>query len=302
MSEKKLKTRGLGRGLSALMADVEVGALSPKAEQNRVDLSLPIEKIKPNPDQPRRMFSEDNLSELAASIKAKGIIQPLIVRKCSKVIGTYEIVAGERRWRAAQLAQLHELPVLVRQFDDVEVLEIAIIENIQRSDLNPVEEAAGYKQLMNKFGHTQEKLAEALGKSRSYIANLLRLLHLPDEVLILLQSGALSAGHARALITTDNPVELANQIVSGGLSVRATEALVKKAAAGGNPVSKKASLSARNPSIKDADTRALEGDLSAALGLKVSVDHSAHDTSGQITLTYRTLEQLDDLCRILSRS
>jgi ParB family chromosome partitioning protein len=302
MSEKKLKTRGLGRGLSALMADVEVDVLSPKSGQRRVDLSLPIEKIQPNPDQPRRMFSDDSLSELAASIRAKGIIQPLIVRKSQKVPDTYEIVAGERRWRAAQLAQLHELPVLVREFDDVEVLEIAIIENIQRSDLNPVEEAAGYKQLMDKFGHTQEKLAEALGKSRSYIANLLRLLHLPDEVLNLLKSGALSAGHARALITSDNPVELAKQVVSGGLSVRATETLVKKAAAGDNPVPKKAASSARNPGSKDADTRALEGDLSAALGLKVSVDHSANDTSGQITLTYETLEQLDDICRILSRS
>jgi ParB family chromosome partitioning protein len=302
MSEKKLKTRGLGRGLSALMADVEVDVLSPKSGQRRVDLSLPIEKIQPNPDQPRRMFSDDSLSELAASIRAKGIIQPLIVRKSQKVPDTYEIVAGERRWRAAQLAQLHELPVLVREFDDVEVLEIAIIENIQRSDLNPVEEAAGYKQLMDKFGHTQEKLAEALGKSRSYIANLLRLLHLPDEVLNLLKSGALSAGHARALITSDNPVELAKQVVSGGLSVRATETLVKKAAAGDNSVPKKAASSARNPGSKDADTRALEGDLSAALGLKVSVDHSANDTSGQITLTYETLEQLDDICRILSRS
>jgi len=302
MSEKKLKTRGLGRGLTALMADVEVDVLSPKSGQRRVDLSLPIEKIQPNPNQPRRMFSKDNLSELAASIRAKGIIQPLIVRKSPKFPDTYEIVAGERRWRAAQLAQLHELPVLVREFDDVEVLEVAIIENIQRSDLNPVEEAAGYKQLMDKFGHTQEKLAEALGKSRSYIANLLRLLHLPDEVLNLLQSGALSVGHARALITSDNPAELAKQVVSGGLSVRATETLVKKAAAGDNPVPKKAASSARNPGIKDADTRALEGDLSAALGLTVSVDHSANDTSGQITLTYETLEQLDDICRILSRS
>jgi ParB family chromosome partitioning protein len=297
-----MKTRGLGRGLSALMADVEVDVLNEKSGQRRIDLSLPIEKIQPNPDQPRRMFSDDNLSELAASILAKGIIQPLIVRKSPKVPDTYEIVAGERRWRAAQLAQLHELPVLVREFDDVEVLEVAIIENIQRLDLNPVEEAAGYKQLMDKFGHTQEKLAEALSKSRSYIANLLRLLHLPDEVLNLVQSGALSAGHARALITSDNPVDLARQVVSSGLSVRATELLVKKAAAGDNPVPKKAASSTRNPGIKDADTRALEGDLSAALGLKVSVDHSANDTSGQITLTYKTLEQLDDICRILSRS
>jgi ParB family chromosome partitioning protein len=300
--KKKMKTRGLGRGLSALMADVEVDVLNEKSGQRRIDLSLPIEKIQPNPDQPRRMFSDDNLSELAASILAKGIIQPLIVRKSPKVPNTYEIVAGERRWRAAQMAQLHELPVLVREFDDVEVLEVAIIENIQRLDLNPVEEAAGYKQLMDKFGHTQEKLAEALSKSRSYIANLLRLLHLPDEVLNLLQSGALSVGHARALITSDNPVDLARQVVSDGLSVRATEILVKKAAAGDNPVPKKAASSTRNPDIKDADTRALEGDLSAALGLKVSVDHSANDTSGQITLTYKTLEQLDDICRILSRS
>jgi ParB family chromosome partitioning protein len=284
------------------MADVEVDVLNEKSGQRRIDLSLPIEKIQPNPDQPRRMFSDDNLSELAASILAKGIIQPLIVRKSPKVPDTYEIVAGERRWRAAQLAQLHELPVLVREFDDVEVLEVAIIENIQRLDLNPVEEAAGYKQLMDKFGHTQEKLAEALSKSRSYIANLLRLLHLPDEVLNLLQSGALSAGHARALITSDNPVDLARQVVSSGLSVRATELLVKKAAAGDNPVPKKAASSTRNPGVKDADTRALEGDLSAALGLKVSVDHSANDTSGQITLTYKTLEQLDDICRVLSRS
>jgi ParB family chromosome partitioning protein len=302
MAKKNLKPRGLGRGLSALMADVEVDVLNAKSGQRRIDLSLPIEKIQPNPDQPRRMFSDDNLSELAASILAKGIIQPLIVRKSPKVPDTYEIVAGERRWRAAQLAQLHELPVLVREFDDVEVLEVAIIENIQRLDLNPVEEAAGYKQLMDKFGHTQEKLAEALSKSRSYIANLLRLLHLPDEVLNLLQSGALSAGHARALITSDNPVDLARQVVSSGLSVRATELLVKKAAAGDNPVPKKAASSTRNPGIKDADTRALEGDLSAALGLKVSVDHSANDTSGQITLTYKTLEQLDDICRVLSRS
>jgi ParB family chromosome partitioning protein len=242
MSEKKLKTRGLGRGLSALMADVEASVLSPKSGQRRIDVCLPIEMIQPNPDQPRRMYSDDSLSELAASIRAKGIIQPLIVRKSLKVPDTYEIVAGERRWRAGQLAQLHELPVIVREFDDVEVLEIAIIENIQRSDLNPVEEATGYKQLMDKFGHTQEKLAEALGKSRSYIANLLRLLHLPDQVLNLLQSGALSVGHARALVTSDNPVELAKQVVSGGLSVRATETLVKKSASSYSSVPKKSAI------------------------------------------------------------
>ena len=198
--KKKIKKRGLGRGLSALMADVEADTFSKPSVGRSADVALPIEKIEPNPDQPRRQFTEADLADLAASIRTKGVIQPLIVRKSPKTADMYEIVAGERRWRAAQMVQLHELPVLIREFDDTEVLEVAIIENIQRSDLNPIEEAAGYRQLMDKFGHTQEKLAEAVGKSRSYIANLLRLLHLPDEVLELLRNSKLSAGHARALI------------------------------------------------------------------------------------------------------
>ena len=216
MSAKKAKSRGLGRGLSALMADVnpEEGGRVP-TEARRPDLKVPIEKLKANPNQPRRTFLPEQLDELAASVKEKGIIQPLIVR--STGADEYEIVAGERRWRAAQMAQLHDIPVIVRDFDDTEVLEVAIIENIQRADLNAVEEAAGYKQLMDRFGHTQEKLAEALGKSRSHIANLLRLLSLPMDVQALVIEGKISAGHARALITAENPSELAKQIVKEGL-------------------------------------------------------------------------------------
>ena len=301
MAEKKIKKRGLGRGLSALMADGEADTFSKPSVGRSADVALPIEKIEPNPDQPRRQFTEADLADLAASIRTKGVIQPLIVRKSPKTADMYEIVAGERRWRAAQMVQLHELPVLIREFDDTEVLEVAIIENIQRSDLNPIEEAAGYRQLMDKFGHTQEKLAEALGKSRSYIANLLRLLHLPDEVLELLRNSKLSAGHARALITSDTPVELARQVVANGLSVRATEALVKKAAAGEKTTAKAAGSPRAGSHTKDADTKALEGDLSASLGLKVLVEHRGGSEAGQIIVNYGSLEQLDDICRILSR-
>jgi ParB family chromosome partitioning protein len=293
------KNRGLGRGLSALMADVGPEPTSSSNSSARPDLIVPVEKVFPNPDQPRRSFTDEHLRDLSASIKAKGIIQPLIVRKRSTGNGEYEIVAGERRWRAAQMAQLHEIPVLVRDFTDTEVLEVAIIENIQRADLNPVEEAAGFRQLMDKFGHTQEKLAEELGKSRSHIANLLRLLHLPSDVQELLVEGRLSAGHARALITSDDPSGLAKQVVAQGLSVRATEALAKKKDDGGS------SSTTRSKSTgleKDADTKALENDLSAALGLSVQVDHKAGGESGQVTIKYASLDQLDEICRILSIS
>ena len=298
MSVKKGKPRGLGRGLSALMADVttEVDGLAP-SEPRRPDLKVPIEKLRANPDQPRRTFSQDQLDELAASIKEKGIIQPLIVRSVEN--GFYEIVAGERRWRAAQMAQLHDIPVLVRDFDDTEVLEVAIIENIQRADLNAVEEAAGYKQLMDRFGHTQEKMAEALGKSRSHIANLLRLLSLPMDVQALVIEGKLSAGHARALITADDPSELAKKVVRDGLSVRATEALVKKQQ---QPDQDRPAPKARNLNAgKDADTRALEKDLSAILAMKVAINHKPGSETGQVVLTYENLDQLDDLCAKLSR-
>ncbi|WP_273510315.1 ParB/RepB/Spo0J family partition protein, partial [Planktotalea frisia] len=289
------KNRGLGRGLSALMADVGPEPTSSSNSSARPDLIVPVEKVFPNPDQPRRSFTDEHLRDLSASIKAKGIIQPLIVRKRSTGNGEYEIVAGERRWRAAQMAQLHEIPVLVRDFTDTEVLEVAIIENIQRADLNPVEEAAGFRQLMDKFGHTQEKLAEELGKSRSHIANLLRLLHLPADVQELLVEGRLSAGHARALITSDDPSGLAKQVVAQGLSVRATEALAKKKDDGG---SSSTTRSKSTGSEKDADTKALENDLSAALGLSVQVDHKAGGESGQVTIKYASLDQLDEICRI----
>ncbi len=297
MTTKKSKPRGLGRGLSALMADVTQDAEGlASMELRRPDLKVPIEKLRANPNQPRRTFSQDQLEELAASVKEKGIIQPLIVRETGG--GEYEIVAGERRWRAAQMAQLHDIPVIVRQFDDTEVLEVAIIENIQRADLNAVEEAAGYKQLMDRFGHTQEKLAEALGKSRSHIANLLRLLSLPLDVQTLVIEGKLSAGHARALITAENPSELAKIVVRDGLSVRATEALVKKQQVG---PTQSAPRSRNLDAGKDADTRALEKDLSAILAMKVAINHKAGTETGQVVLTYENLDQLDDLCAKLSR-
>ena len=294
MADKK-KQRGLGRGLSALMADVtEETVQRETGRPQRADLTVAIEKIRPNPDQPRRDFTQDQLDELSASIREKGVIQPLIVRETAD---GYEIVAGERRWRAAQMAQLHELPVIVRDYDDTEVLEIAIIENIQRADLNPVEEAMGYRQLMDRFGHTQEKLSEALGKSRSHIANLMRLLQLPDDVQGLLKKGELTAGHARALITSENASELARKIIKGGLSVRQTEALVKKGLNGGADKPK----SAPQPQ-KDADTKALEGDLSANLGMKVYIDHKPDAENGQVVIKYATLDQLDEICAILSSS
>ena len=297
MADKKAKQRGLGRGLSALMADVNEAHAPQGSEPKQPDRLIPIEKIVPNPDQPRRTFNKDALDDLAASIKEKGIIQPLIVRPNPKGDGSFEIVAGERRWRAAQMAKLHEVPALIRDFDDTEVLEVAIIENVQRADLNPVEEAAGYSQLMEKFGHTQEKLATALGKSRSHIANSVRLLGLPEGVLRFLREGQLSAGHARALITADDPGALAAQIVKQGLSVRETEKLAKSGAAKAKPKTTKSGATADG---KDADTKALEGDLSANLGMKVAVDHTPGKENGKITISYDSLDQLDDLCRILS--
>lgn len=291
MTDRKPERRGLGRGLSALMADV--GAAPAIADAPRKpDSRLPIELVHPNPNQPRRDFDPDALAELAASLKAKGVIQPLIVRPHPDRPGEYEIVAGERRWRAAQMAQLHDVPVLIREFDDTEVLEVAIIENIQRADLNPVEEALGYRQLIEKFGHTQEKLAEALSKSRSHVANSLRLLQLPDDVLQMLRHGKLTAGHARALITTESPSALATKVVSQGLSVRETEKLAKE------PTPQRASRP-RGKVEKDADTRALEADLSANLKMKVQIDHKGQD-GGVLTITYRSLDQLDQLCQALS--
>ncbi len=293
--EKKNERRGLGRGLSALMADMNLDR--PQGQAGSVigaDLMVPIERLIANPDQPRRHFDSAALQELAESIRQKGVIQPLIVRPVGEA-GTYEIVAGERRWRASQIAHLHEVPVLVRQFSDTEVLEVAIIENVQRADLNPLEEALAYRQLMDRFGHTQEKIAEALSRSRSHIANTLRLLTLPDEIQNMVSSGKLTAGHARALVSIPNAVALATKVVGKGLSVRATEDLVRKSA-----VSPAARRRAAGGAGKDADTRAIEADLAAGLGMPVSIQHEAGGDRGRLTITYYNLDDLDLLCRVLS--
>lgn len=294
-----MERKGLGRGLSALLADATLADSVPTpasaTSTDRGGDRVPIDRIRPNPDQPRRDFDERELEDLAASIREKGVLQPLILRLVPS--GGYEIVAGERRWRAAQRAGLHEVPAIVRDLSDADVLEIAIIENVQRADLNALEEAQGYRQLMDRFGHTQERLAEGLGKSRSHIANLLRLLTLPEPVLDLLRSGKLTAGHARALVTATNPESLARQVVERDLSVRQTEQLAR-AAANAHPASRAA---AKAGPAKDADTRALEDDLTAALRLKVTIDHRPGQKSGEIRIRYGTLEELDGLCQLLSR-
>lgn len=297
--EKKQERRGLGRGLSALMADINVSAerAPESSDLRRQDQSIAVEKLLPNPNQPRRDFTPEALEDLAASIRQKGVLQPLIVRP---IVGTdtYEIVAGERRWRAAQIAQVHRLPAVIRDFDDTEVLEVAIIENIQRADLNAIEEAAGFRQLMDRFGHTQEKIAEALSKSRSHIANLLRLLNLPSDVQGYIREGKLSAGHARALINTTDPSALAKVIMEKGLSVRETEHLARESSTS-QPRAKKQGGSDRFE--KDADTRALEADLGANLRMAVSINHEPGGERGTLTIRYNTLDDLDNLCRTLSQ-
>ena len=280
------RQRGLGRGLSALMAEVQP---PEDAAPRRPDRTLPVDRLEPNPDQPRRRFDEAALEDLARSIREKGVIQPLVVRVSPRDPRMHEIVAGERRWRAAQRAGLDELPVVVRAFDDAEVLEIAIVENVQRADLDAIEEAAGYRQLMDRFGHTQERLAQAPGKSRSHIANLLRLLQLPDDVRQLVSEGALSAGHARALITREDASDLAREVVRRGLSVRETERLARA-----DP------RSAPTPPRRrpDPDTRAIETELGAALGLKVSLERKGAG-QGRLVLHYTDPAQLNDLCERL---
>lgn len=292
MSESRTAKRGLGRGLSALMADMDLGDASGGMGRDRT--VLPIEQITANPDQPRRAFDPEALQELAASLKQRGVLQPLIVRPHPRDNGLYQIVAGERRWRAAQMAQLHEMPVIIRDMSDTEVLEVAIIENIQRADLNAIEEAASFRQLMERFGHTQERLAEALNKSRSHIANLLRLLTLPDSVQEMVKDGKISAGHARALITAPDAAQLARRVAEKGLSVRDTEEMVRKLSQSSDGKPRKAGRS----SEKDADTRALEADLSAHLKMRVEIAHSGMD-GGQIVITYKDLDQLDRLCQLL---
>ena len=256
----------------------------------------PIESLKPNPDQPRKIFDREDLEELSASIRDKGVLQPILVRSHPKEDGVWQIIAGERRWRAAQLARLTEAPIIIKEMDDVAVFEVAIIENVQRTDLNPLEEADAYRMLMDRFGRTQDAVAGVVGKSRSHVANTLRLLQLPGEVLQHVWSGKLSAGHARALITAPDPAALADQIVAEGLNVRQAEALARRAAEG--PKARKAvAFSASGEGA--ADVAALEQDLADALGLKVQL--ADRGGKGELTIRYGTLEQLDDLCRRLMR-
>lgn len=293
----KAARKGLGRGLSALLADdrpalagdsevLETGGAAASATGRR---RLPIEYLERNAAQPRQRFDEAALEELAASVREKGLLQPILVREIGP--DKYQIVAGERRWRAAQKAGIHEVPVVVRDLNDAEVLEIAIIENIQRQDLSAIEEAVAYKKLMDEFGHTQEALAGIVGKSRSHVTNLLRLLTLPEKVRAFVDEGKISMGHARALIGAEDPLSLAKRIVDDGLSVRQTEALANDAKGKQKRVPRPGGGSSRT---KDADTVALEKDLSAATGLKVTIDHQGE--AGKVTITYETLEELDELC------
>lgn len=285
MNEKPSR---LGRGLAALIGDM--GSLDgPRlAESSGSGKRLPVEFIIANRQNPRRDFDPDQLEELTNSIREKGVMQPLLVRPTQDP-NIFEIIAGERRWRASQKAGLHDVPVIVRDVDDKEALELAIIENVQRSDLSPLEEAMGYGQLMEQFDYTQHDLAQVIGKSRSHVANTLRLLKLPDDVRGMLARGELTAGHARTLITADDPIALAREIVGGGLSVREAEAL-----------SQRESTAPRRkgpPSVrpeKDPDTLALEKRLSDALGLSVVLDHQ--ENGGKLEIRYRTLEQLDGVC------
>ena len=275
--------RGLGRGLSALLGEEAAGPGGAR--------EAPIELIRPNPGQPRTHFAETELEELAASIRAKGLLQPILVRPALGAPGEYQIVAGERRWRAAQRAGLASVPVLVRELSDVETLEAALIENLQRSDLNALEEAKAYANLMGLAGVTQDQVAEAVGKSRSHVANTLRLLQLPEAVQGMVQGGRLSAGHARAVLAAAKPLALAEEILAYGLSVREAEARARK--------SVEASGRVRPPTErrKSADTMALERDLAERLGLKVEI--ADRDGRGEVRIRYASLEQLDDICRRL---
>ncbi len=302
--------RGLGRGLSALLGDAEPirapgragaslpadGAADAAAEKGR-PTAAPIELLRRNPDQPRRRFPEEELLELAASVKTRGVLQPILVRPAPGAPGEWQIVAGERRWRAAQIAGLHEVPILVRELTDSEVLEIGIVENVQRADLDPVEEALGYQALLDRFGHTQAEVAQTVGKSRSHVTNALRLLALPERVREHLIAGRLSAGHARAIMTAPDPGRLADQVVERGLSVRQAEALGRQALDRPAPI--RTSRDPRpSPAGKSPDIAAIEHDVSEMLGLKVAIDNGKG--GGEVRIAYRTLEQLDEVLRRLT--
>jgi ParB family chromosome partitioning protein len=285
----KKRPSGLGRGLSSLLGEVAQEASVAPGEGTRGSVQMiPVASIEPHPGQPRRIFQEEALVELAASIQARGVIQPIVVRPHGH---RFQIVAGERRWRASQRARLHEIPAIVREFSDEETLEVALIENIQRQDLNAIEEAQAYQRLVEDYGHTQEELGRLVHKSRSHVANLLRLLDLPAKVQSLVGSGQLSMGHARALVTAPDPVALAEEVVRRGLSVRETEKLAK---AGRAPRNRAGAASYKG----QADIAALERQLGDLLGLKVAIRHSA--AGGSVTLGYSSLDQLDMICQRLS--
>ena len=281
------RPRGLGRGLSSLIGD---DSPSMKSEIAKGARTIPTAFLKPNRFQPRKNFAEGELHDLANSIREKGVLQPILVRPVAGEANVFEIVAGERRWRAAQLAKLHDVPVVVREMSDAESLELAIIENVQRADLNAIEEAAAYHELADRFGYTQERLAQEVGKSRSHIANTLRLLTLPESVKAMVRDGRLTAGHARTLVGRTDAEARAKEIVQAGLNVREAEAKAKPTSGG-----------AKRPAGKDADTKALESSLSNALGLHVEIVHKGQK-GGELRIGYKTLEQLDDLIRRLSKS
>ena len=283
----------LGRGLAALLGE-SAPVEEPANDRNRGVRKIPVAFIKPNPKNPRKTFYDEGLDELANSIREKGVIQPVVVRAVAGTPDIYELIAGERRWRAAQRAAVHEIPAIIIEASDRDVLELAIIENVQRADLNPFEEAQGYEQLAAEFGYSQSDLARIIGKSRSHIANTLRLLKLPDFTRSLLVNGSLSAGHGRALLSLNDPDSIAKQIVDQGLSVRDVERLSQNSQ--DRPASKKSS-NVEKPD-KDADTRALEKTLSEALGLIVQIAHRGE--KGEVTIRYKTFEQLDLLCHRLT--
>jgi ParB family chromosome partitioning protein len=295
---QKNKKRGLGRGLSALFDDEETQDGAPASSSKDAPSAggrrmMGVDQLEPGTFQPRRDIDPATLTELSESIAVHGVLQPILVREKPGKAGRFEIIAGERRWRASQKAQLHEVPVIVCNYDDVTALQVALIENLQREDLNALEEAQGYRRLMDEFGHTQEKLAAALGKSRSHIANMVRLLNLPDSVQAQIRQGKISAGHARALITSDDPEALLEQILSKGLNVRETEKLASQTAG--------RSLSSGMKPEKDIDTLALEAEMSAALGMKVTVDVRGKG-AGALKIDFRSLDQLDEILRLLTLS
>jgi ParB family chromosome partitioning protein len=292
MAEETHRSR-LGRGLAALIGDAGTGA-SPSPERARGQRRVPLAFLRPNPRNPRRIFSDAELAELAGSIRERGIIQPIVVRTVHGTTDSFEIIAGERRWRAAQRAGLHDVPIIVHEASDSEALELAIIENVQRADLNPLEEAMGYQALADEYKYSQDEIAKTVGKSRSHVANTLRLLRLPESVKTYINTGKLSAGHARALVGLDDPEPIAREIVERGLNVRDVESLAKaRASAAGKPKKK------HQRAGKDVDTLAAEKRLSDALGLTVTIE--ARGEGGVVQIKYRDLDQLDDVIRRLEQ-